>query len=161
MRKKYVTSFIMSSTKRRLSAWRQFEFLSDESFRAKFGDKFNGMKDMPAVFDELISTAFKGAPNSAVCGLTINHKNLKLGKPALIPFQTKEQLTSGSVMAFFDKLHQSNEECDFESYEIESVIVELPTAAGKRFIFDYNKYVANHNRTILRIENRDDRCLTR
>ncbi len=121
------------------------------------------MSDMPAVFDHLITSAFKGASSNAVCGLTINHKNLRLGKPALIPFQRKEQMTSGAVMAFFEKLSQSNKDCDLESYEIESVIVEPPHASGRtrNFIFDYNKYVDNHNRTILRIDNRDDRCLTR
>ncbi|MCP4052215.1 MAG: hypothetical protein GY739_03950, partial [Mesoflavibacter sp.] len=136
----------------------------DETFRAKFGKTFRGMDDMQGLFDGLISTAFAGASDRAVCGLQMNHDHLKLGRPALIPFQTKDKLSSGAVFAFFEKLHQSNLQCDLDTFVFESVIVEPPqvgTRRAKQYILNYHKYVENNNRIIMKIQNDDQRCLTR
>ncbi len=136
-----------------------------EAFSVKFGEQFETVSDMTQVFDQLIQTGFSAAATEkSLCGLEISHKDFKKGN-FIVPFSTKEKLSSTAVMESFEKLYQYNSDIPLSEISVRCVLVDPPLGnigGRKRFVFNVDKYVKENWRSLLQIPNtKEENCLLR
>ncbi len=134
-------------------------------FSVKFGEQFETVSDMTQVFDQLIQTGFSAAATEkSLCGLEISHKDFKKGN-FIVPFSTKEKLSSTVVMESFEKLYQYNSDIPLNEITVRCVLVDPPLGnigGRKHFVFNVDKYVKENWRSLLQIPNtKEENCLLR
>ena len=114
-----------------------------------------------SLLDDIIVKGFGGAGPKAKCGLTLDHPRLKRGNAAWIPYTRKEDMSTAKILEFLDRLLQSNQDCPIGEFSIKCTVIEPVRAGGRPRVLNVGDYLEGHTRTILAIQNTDQRCITR
>lgn len=114
-----------------------------------------------SLLDDIIVKGFGGAGPKAKCGLILDHPRLKWGSAAWIPFTRKEDMSTARILEFLDRLLQSNQDCPIGEFSIKCTVVEPVRAGARPRVLNVDHYLAGHAKTILAIQNTDQRCITR